>query len=94
MTLVDGARVFTADGEVQADGRVYETDGLPQAAATATEVGWETENGVEVHDRRTGASVVRLEGDRASVHAAGDRLVITAGGRDHVVAPTAARPRE
>ena len=42
VTVVDGARVFTADGAVQADGRVYKTDGLPEAAATATQVGWET----------------------------------------------------
>ena len=85
MTILDGARVFTSDRAVQADGRVYEVGHLPQAAATATQVGWETEKGIEVHDRRSGARVAAFEGDDATVSAAGDRLVITAEGRDHVI---------
>ena len=63
------------------------TDELPQAAATATQVRWETEKGIETKcvDRRSGPQVVAFEGDDVTVSTAGARLVITAGSRDRVV---------
>ena len=94
VTILDGARVFTSDRAVQADGRVYEVGQLPQAAATATQVASKIETGVAVHDRRSGARVVAFDGDDATVSAAGERLVITAKGRDHLVAATLAPSRE
>jgi hypothetical protein len=81
--------VFSADGAVQADGRVYETGSLPYggAAVTPTQVGWDSDqDGAEVHDRRTGRRLVHLTGDQVTVRAAGERVIVTIGGRDHVVA--------
>ena len=86
--LAPSVPVFSADGAVQADGRVYETGSLPYggAAVTAAQVGWDIDQGgAEVHDRRTGRRRVQLNGAQVTVRAAGERLVITDDGRDLVV---------
>ncbi len=85
--------------KVSVSGRVLRTGevGTRGVAATATQVGWERDvhvfaggerNGVVVHDRRTGKRLVRYAAEkRAYLHSDGERLVITADGRDSVVKP-------
>ena len=87
------------DDKVSVGGRILRTGrvGTRGVAATATQVGWERDvhvfaggdrNGVEVHDRRTGRRLVRFAAEkRAYLHSEGERLVITADGRDYVVKP-------
>ena len=87
------------DDAVQADDRVYDTPPLQDdsVAATATRVGWESaqpafasgvQDGAEVHDRRTGRRLVRYTGKRVSIRSVGERLIITDGDRERVVAAT------
>jgi hypothetical protein len=87
------------DEKVSVSGRILRTGrvGTRGVAATATQVGWERDvhvfaggdrDGVEVHDRRTGKRLVRFAAEkRAYLHSEGERLVITADGRDYVVKP-------
>ncbi|WP_028067922.1 outer membrane protein assembly factor BamB family protein [Solirubrobacter soli] len=87
--------VKTVDGDaLQADGRVYDTGDLEvfSAAATAAQVGWESDqpafgrgdrDGAEVHDRRTGKRLVRFTGEHVDIRSVGERLVISTGDEDH-----------
>ncbi|HEY6886892.1 MAG TPA: hypothetical protein VI300_03905, partial [Solirubrobacter sp.] len=85
------------DDAVQDGDRVYDTPALQNdsVAATATRVGWESaqpafasgsRDGAEVHDRRSGRRLVRYTGDRVSIRSEGERLIITDGAREFVVA--------
>ena len=89
------------EDEVQADGRVYPAGDLQRysTAATAAQVGWESDqhafgagerDGAEVHDRRTGKRLLRYSGEHVDIRTVGERLVLSVGEdedvRDFVVA--------
>jgi hypothetical protein len=87
------------DHKVATGGRILRTGiiGPRSVAATATQVGWNQRvhafasgdhAGAVVYDRRSGRRLVRFAAEKgAFLRSEGDRLVIAADGRDHVVKP-------